>query len=764
MNYLLFLIVASLVQPGGKTACYTSYDKVSITLNIEQPTITKVPESGYAGLKNKPNRTFVRLSLPTDKQAGVSSNIGLPELPVIRKIIAIPLCEKVTLESKISHTTTMPLNYAIYPHQPPVSKNANYKKEFTIDQNYYTKNATLPLNRVRIINIGNMRGYRIAVVEIYPSIYNPYKNNIEFADEIQVTLNFVNPDWAATRKNLQRLSNHNDNCLENIIVNYSYFQKSLKGQEFPVGYLVIVPDEYYSKILPLKEWKSQKGYYTTVTKLSEIGNTTPEGIREYIKSAYDTWQIPPTFVLLAADVDKIGYFTYYASETIRTDLNYSLMDTTDYFPDLYVSRFSVADTFQMDSLVQKTIKYEKGIWSQGTEWCPKAYFIASTDGGYHWIAESTHIYCMEKCRANGMTCDSLWGSSSSGTPITQAVDAGASFVIYSGHGGTSMWQGPFFSTTEVRNLSNFDKVPFVGSFACFTGDFSASECFTESWLRSGYRGGIVTLGSSISSTWDEDDLLQRYLFDEMFDAGTTWTMGAINTAKLLLYQHYGDSSLSVQEYFRQYNLMGDGSVDIYSDIPHPLTVSHPDLFPVGVYDLYVSVTDNGAPVNNALVCLKTDTIIYPAYTDSIGYATINLNVSKPCSGIITVTGHNLKTYEGNVKITGELESFPDVQTSKLFACPNPAATNVNFIFKLGEDIKIQNGKILSNIDATLNIYDLAGRLIKSFSITQLLNYPITSFKWDCKDTYGKKVHSGVYFYNLKTTTGKLLKTNKLILL
>ncbi|MDD2890141.1 MAG: C25 family cysteine peptidase, partial [bacterium] len=475
MNYLLFLIFAA------KVACYTSYDKVSLTLNIMQPTITKTTEY-------KSNRTFVRLSVPTDKQTGVSNSVGLPELPVIRKIIAIPVCEKITLESNFSHTTTMPLKYPIYPRQPSVSKNANYKKEFVIDQKYYTKNETLPADRVRIINIGNIREYRVAVVEIYPAVYNPYKNNIEFADEIQITLNFVNPDWTTTKRDFRRLNNPNDNYLKDVIVNYAYFNNSLKGPQLPIGYLIIVPDEYYSKILPLKEWKTQKGYYTTVTKLSEIGSTTPEGIRDYIKSAYDTWQVPPTFVLLAADVDKIGYFSYYTSDSIRTDLNYSLMDTMDYFPDLYVSRFSVLDTTHMDSLVQKTIKYEKNNWSQGTEWCKKAYFIATTDGSNHFIAESTNIYCMEKCRANSMICDSLWGFSLSGTPIMQAVDTGASFVIYSGHGGTTSWQGPVFSTTEVHSLSNRDKVPFVGSFACYTGTFSADECFTESWIRSGYRG------------------------------------------------------------------------------------------------------------------------------------------------------------------------------------------------------------------------------------------------------------------------------------
>ncbi|MDD2890937.1 MAG: C25 family cysteine peptidase, partial [bacterium] len=313
---------------------------------------------------------------------------------------------------------------------------------------------------------------------------------------------------------------------------------------------------------------------------------------------------------------------------------------------------------------------------------------------------------------------------------------------------------------EVHSLSNRDKVPFVGSFACYTGTFSADECFTESWIRSGYRGSIATLGASVSSYWEEDDLLQKYLFDEMFDSGTTCIMGAVNAAKILLYQHYGDSSLSSQEYVRMYNLMGDGSVDIYSDVPHPIVVHYPAVFPIGICTLYVSLTDKGAPVKNALVCLKTDTI-YPAYTDSMGFAIIPLNTSSPFSGTITVTGHNLATFEDSITITGKQESFPGIQTSKLSVYPNPATKNVNFMLELGNDIKIQNGKKLSSVGLTLDIYDLTGRLVKSFPLRSSLSAVV---RWDCKDNYNKKVYSGIYFYNLKTTTGKLLKTNKLILL
>ena len=51
-------------------------------------------------------------------------------------------------------------------------------------------------------------------------------------------------------------------------------------------------------------------------------------------------------------------------------------------------------------------------------------------------------------------------------------------------------------------------------------------------------------------------------------------------------------------------------------------------------------------------------------------------------------------------------------------------------------------------DILLTIHDLSGRLVRSLPITehQTLNTEVT---WDGRDSQGKKVNSGVYFYSIK---------------
>ena len=54
--------------------------------------------------------------------------------------------------------------------------------------------------------------------------------------------------------------------------------------------------------------------------------------------------------------------------------------------------------------------------------------------------------------------------------------------------------------------------PLVTSHACSTNTYEDTECFGETWLVEEDKGGIAFWGSSHSSYWDEDDIIEKAQF------------------------------------------------------------------------------------------------------------------------------------------------------------------------------------------------------------------------------------------------------------
>jgi hypothetical protein len=87
--------------------------------------------------------------------------------------------------------------------------------------------------------------------------------------------------------------------------------------------------------------------------------------------------------------------------------------------------------------------------------------------------------------------------------------------------------------------------------------------------------------------------------------------------------------------------------------------------------------------------------------------------------------------------------------------PNPFAQETVMEFRV-RSLEFVDQKLL-----TLRIYDLAGRIVRSFHISKSTNLQINKLTWDGRDDGGTKVPSGLYF--LKLTTGKASLTRKLVI-
>jgi hypothetical protein len=588
-------------------------------------------------------------------ECGYTSNVGEPRLPVIRKFFEVPAGAdvSVTISHRISETLGLAdegFHEPVLPVQLPVAKieGENERVPFSMDEVLYKKDVLYPEDLVRASEAGTIRGHRLFLLEVLPVRYNPVRGSIEYTSSVDIRLEFNGGDPAATRRAIERTwSLPFEQSIQRLALNGGVFS-TRANPPLPTGYLVISDPSFEADLEPFVEWKRDKGYTVKLRTTTETGGSK-EQIKGFIQSEYDTAAVPPTFVLLVGDV---YYIPVWPGTGAETDLDYVLLDGSDYFPDAYIGRFSTMNAEGIQAMVDKSVSYELTEWAEGYDWAQKAYFMASDDPYGHTIAEGTHHYCMTKARANGMICDSLFEFYHSGTPVAEAVNEGRSWVVYSGHGWMNSWGGPMFTQYDVRSLINNDKYPLVLSFACLTGQTSYGECFMETWTRQPNAGAVVAFGASVSSYWGEDDVLQRRMFDEFFDEGYTWVQGMFDESKYELFTHYGNTS-TVRMYFEMYNTFGDPSLVLFTQVPERLYVDHPSAIPLGENEVIVTTTDDFGPLEGALVGIRSGEVLLDCeYTDSSGQAILQFDANDADSLRIGVTAHNLQPYRGIIMAGG----------------------------------------------------------------------------------------------------------------
>ncbi|MEM0492416.1 MAG: C25 family cysteine peptidase [Candidatus Thermoplasmatota archaeon] len=540
------------------------------------------------------------------RNEGTTTDIGKAKLPIIRKLIEIPYdAEPDIIVKSISWKTTslteLNLPEQIIPIQPSTQKNKEKTTDLIIDENYYSTNTYTPKDTPTISIIGYIRSHRIAQVEIPGVVYNPTTGELKLLDACELQINLNRGNTEKTIENNKRYASSSfEQLIKSMIINYNSYNTGNSDGKNIEGYLIIVHDNFYNQILPLAEWKQNKGYEVTITKTSQIpGGATKENIKNYIVNAYNNWPNPPSYILLVGDTAQIPTWTGTATGTC-TDLYYVTITQPDYFPDIFIGRFPATQSSHVTAMVDKTIYYERGEFPSNS-WIKKAAFMASEDN--YLISEGTHNYVISTyLNPNGYTCDKLYCHTYGATTqqVKNALNNGRNLAIYSGHGSTTSWaDGPAFSQSDVNSLTNQNMYPFVCSHACLTNQFTVSECFGETWLRTSNKGGLAFWGASDYTYWEEDDILEKKMFYAWWTDNLKTIGGMTNRALYYLYQYYGGAGLS-KYYFEAYNVLGDSSVKIWQDnpIPNPPTTPSGPTKGIGDQGVQYQYTTSSTAGNN----------------------------------------------------------------------------------------------------------------------------------------------------------------------
>lgn len=456
----------------------------------------------------------------------------------------------------------------IYPLQKPVIKSKN-ENEFFIDERFYNSDEKYPEKVLDLKFVGKRKGYFVYQVEFNPMVYERKTNKLFFFDGIY----FEIP--------------------ENVKTDFGE-KGSLKRK-----YLFVVNSTMKPYIDDFLNLKKKEGYYTEILLIDTVGSTK-EQIKNGILNVYNNTTIPLEYVLLVGDVNIIPNYIGTETDYPPTDLYYVTLEGSDFLPDVGIGRFPVKDTINLKNIVSKNITYQYSLFSNSNSWTKKGYFMASDDGSFHQVAESTNLYVMNRLRSIGMEVDSLFYYYGTGTDVSTAINSGRSLAVYSGHGDVTYWAGPVFYQSDVLNLSNKNLYPFVSSYACLTGNYAySSDCFGETWVNRSNGGAVSYLGSSVYSYWDEDDVMERRFFDFYIDSNYTNLSDLIYFAKLSVLNSFPSTG---KRYFEQYNLLGDPSLEFYTSLDS-LYIDVASSIPSSQYnfDLYVYSKTNGQPLKDVRV-------------------------------------------------------------------------------------------------------------------------------------------------------------------
>ncbi len=405
--------------------------------------------------------------------------------------------------------------------------------------------------------------------------------------------------------------------------------------------VIITPSEFSEPLQPLVEHKNVYGVPTILVTLDEIyssfvGRDNPERIKYFIKHAVEDWNTQ--YVLLVGDMKKIPIRVTLASwweRDILSDLYYGDiynasgdfcswdangnnrfgevnhdhddLDGVDLYADVHVGRLPCTDSTEASTIVNKIITYEEDTYNQ--IWF-KRIVLAGGDtfppcrGAPPFIYEGeiTNIKVGQTMPDFDQTY--LWTSKHNlhSFSFNRAINKGAGFVSYAGHGFEHGW-GTFqpnsltkrgmiwYFTPYITGLKNGNKLPIIFFDACLTAklDFNFTDlqnyfsgmvhlltrifklsedptvsypCFAGSFLTKKDGGAIATIGSTRTAyTWVDSNgvyggagYLDVHFFDSYFEGVTVGQM--LTGAQNAYIHHVGPDYFTIEEFI----LLGDPSL------------------------------------------------------------------------------------------------------------------------------------------------------------------------------------------------------------
>ena len=255
------------------------------------------------------------------------------------------------------------------------------------------------------------------------------------------------------------------------------------------SYLIISPDNMLDHLGELLSFKKSQGFDVYIERLSNIGSTAEE-IKQLIEN---TLLEDPMleYVLLIGDVDGVAAMPsfYYGPENDVTDQRYTHILGGDFFPDVFIGRFSIDSISELVVMIRKTINYHRQPLSSNADWLDKALVVAGNYSNTVPIPITpkwTSYWVRDLLYDNGFTSvDTVFYPpiQQGASLIQNYINNGVGIVNYRGWGDANGWHYPEFHVGDVVSLNNGWMTPVFTSFVCNSKDFANNLAVNQNVLE-----------------------------------------------------------------------------------------------------------------------------------------------------------------------------------------------------------------------------------------------------------------------------------------
>ena len=336
-----------------------------------------------------PGGPYTQVGMPgIDVTGGGPDSSGQPDVCVDRRLAAVPHGSngsraRVNIVGATPRVRQIIQDVNLYPVQPSPRDEEDVPgegldgeaalerfgdKPFARDAGAYGTDAFFPPDVVQVRHLGRMRDLDLIQVSVACSQYNPVTRELRLYASVDYELRFEDTAGYFLPERATSAFEPAAGTLYSAVLNRGAVMNHLDTARLPdytcVGheYLVITDPQFRGPADDLADWKNTKGISTTVVETGTgpgDAGTTRDEIQQYIRDQYNSCLVRPSYVLLLGDNVHIPVFNpTFAGVIAATDLDYALMDD-DIMPDLAVGRMPVRSLVQAQTIVDKTIRYER---------------------------------------------------------------------------------------------------------------------------------------------------------------------------------------------------------------------------------------------------------------------------------------------------------------------------------------------------------------------------------------------------------------------